>query len=163
MAQLTKILESETLVRFQDCDPFNHLNNSKYIDYVINAREDQLKKHYDFDIYKIASQQALSWVVVENRTAYVMPANLMEKVIIQTQLIFFNNKIYTVEATMWNEDKTVLKCLMWGTFAYFNLRTKKSETHSDELMIFFKTIENPLDPGVSFEMRLKNLKQKSHL
>jgi acyl-CoA thioester hydrolase len=49
-----KILESQMLVRFSDCDPFNHLNNSRYIDYIINAREDQLLKYYEFDIYKMA-------------------------------------------------------------------------------------------------------------
>ncbi len=42
MKQLKKIIESKVKIRFPDCDPFNHLNNSKYIDYFINAREDQL-------------------------------------------------------------------------------------------------------------------------
>ena len=28
----TRIPESTAIVRFPDCDPFNHLNNSKYID-----------------------------------------------------------------------------------------------------------------------------------
>ena len=29
-------------VRFQDCDPFGHLNNARYIDYFLNARQDQI-------------------------------------------------------------------------------------------------------------------------
>jgi acyl-CoA thioester hydrolase len=33
-------------VRFNDCDPLGHLNNSKYIDYFLNAREDHLKEHF---------------------------------------------------------------------------------------------------------------------
>jgi acyl-CoA thioester hydrolase len=37
-ASLEKVPESEALIRFPDCDPFNHLNNSRYIDYFINAR-----------------------------------------------------------------------------------------------------------------------------
>ncbi|HKP96885.1 MAG TPA: thioesterase family protein [Fibrobacteria bacterium] len=45
--------ESIVTVRFQDCDPFGHLNNARYIDYFTNAREDQLIRYYDFDIYKL--------------------------------------------------------------------------------------------------------------
>ena len=52
MEKSPKILESKTLIRFQHCDPFNHLNNSEYLNYMVNAREDQLIKHYGIDIYK---------------------------------------------------------------------------------------------------------------
>jgi len=36
-----KILQSTYQVRFQDSDPFRHLNNARYLDYFVNAREDQ--------------------------------------------------------------------------------------------------------------------------
>ncbi len=42
MATLKKILESTVRIHYQDCDPFNHLNNSKYIDYIVAARTEQL-------------------------------------------------------------------------------------------------------------------------
>ena len=57
---LERAPQSEVLVRFADCDPFNHLNNSKYIDYFINAREDHLIKYYYFDIYRMAKETGLS-------------------------------------------------------------------------------------------------------
>ena len=63
---MNKILESKTKVRFQDCDPFNHLNNAKYIDYLINAREDQLIEKFDLDIYKIAFTEGVGWVTGSN-------------------------------------------------------------------------------------------------
>ena len=37
-------------IRFNDCDMFGHLNNARFIDYLINARQDHLKEHYDFII-----------------------------------------------------------------------------------------------------------------
>ncbi|MDA8650906.1 thioesterase, partial [Flavobacteriaceae bacterium] len=46
-----KILESKAIVRFQDCDPFNHLNNAAYLNYLVNAREDQLMEAYGINIY----------------------------------------------------------------------------------------------------------------
>lgn len=159
MKTLEKILESKTKIRFPDCDPFNHLNNSKYIDYMINAREDQLLAHYDFDIYKLAFEKGLSWVVAQNQIAYLAPATLMETVVIETQLIHHEDKSLVFEACMWNEDKTSLKALMWSKLVHFNLKTKKSETHSAELMTLFGQVDNFLNVPTTFEERLKNLKQ----
>ena len=158
MKQLEKVVESKVKVRFPDCDPFNHLNNSRYLDYFINAREDQLIEYYDFDIYKMAREQGISWVVAQNQIAYIVPAMLMETVVIQSQLLSFDSKKLTVEALMWNEDKTVLKAVLWTSLAHFNLKTQKSHAHSDELMNLFGQIEYPLAEPVSFEDRVKNLK-----
>ena len=36
------ILSSTAIIRFQDCDPYSHLNNGRYLDYFMNAREDQV-------------------------------------------------------------------------------------------------------------------------
>ncbi len=38
MNTTSKLWESKVLIRFSDCDPFNHLNNARYIDYFINAQ-----------------------------------------------------------------------------------------------------------------------------
>ena len=34
---MEKVLKSRAKVRFQDCDPFNHLNNARYIDYFLKV------------------------------------------------------------------------------------------------------------------------------
>ena len=56
MQATSKFWESKVLIRFSDCDPFNHLNNARYIDYFINAREDQLLANINFNIYIILRQ-----------------------------------------------------------------------------------------------------------
>ncbi len=157
MENFPKILESKVLVRFPDCDPFNHLNNSKYIDYTINAREDQLIEIYQFDIYKIAKETGLSWVVSQNQIAYLSPAFLMEKLTIQTRLIKATDKNLEIEAIIYNYDKTKLKTVLWTRLTHFNLRTNKSETHSDDLNSFFKQIENPLEKPITFEERVATI------
>jgi len=159
MNTLEKQPESEAKIRFPDCDPFNHLNNSKYIDYFINAREDHLLNYYDFDLHTIAMQKGISWVVAQNQIAYLAPAVLMETVIIQTRLISFDDKSLMMEATMWNKTKTSLKAVLWTKFVHFNLRTMKSELHSPELVVLFKNLEFPLEEVVTFEERVKMLKQ----
>jgi len=158
MKELEKIIESKVKIRFPDCDPFNHLNNSKYIDYIINAREDQLLSFYDFDVHKLVKEEGLGWVVAQNQIAYLFPATLMETVIIQSQLISFSDKNLVVEALMWDENKRNLKAVLWTKLVHYDLKINRSTIHSEELIAFFKQVENPLPKVFSFEERLENLK-----
>ncbi|MBS1771736.1 MAG: acyl-CoA thioesterase [Bacteroidetes bacterium] len=154
----SKILESSVLIRFPDCDPFNHLNNARYLDYFINAREDHLWEHYKFNVYHYAKEHGKSWVVGANQIVYLKPAMLMETVVIQSTIIALREKDIVVEMMMWNKDKTQLKAVLWSTFVHFNLQAQKSEMHSKELMEYFKQFENPLPQAVSFEQRVADIK-----
>lgn len=150
--ELPKILESKTIIRFQDCDPFNHLNNASYFNYLINAREDQLIANYNLDIYAHGKNKGKSWVVGSHQIAYLKPATLMEKVTIDSQLIKYGNKNLLVEIRMWNDAKTELKAVLWSSFVYFNLHQLTSEKHSDELLELFESVVLPVEQ-TSFEER----------
>lgn len=157
MNQLPKVLETKTKIRFQDCDPFNHLNNGNYINYFMNHREDALIENYSLDIYKKAKNEGKSWVSSSNQIAYIKPALLMETVIIESQLIRFDDKNLLVEMRMLNKDKSHLKSIIWCGFAHFNLLNQKREIHSENLMELFKSVNNPVN-AKSFEDRLYQLK-----
>ena len=154
---LPKILESKAKIRFQDCDPFNHLNNASYFNYLINAREDQLIDNYALDIYKLTLKTGKSWVIGSHQIAYLKPANLMETVTIDSQLISYTEKSLSVEIRMWNEDKSSLKAVLWSTFAHYNILKQRSEKHAEELMNLFKEVFLPLEE-TSFDARMKNLR-----
>ena len=63
---LPQELESTTHIRFQDCDPFGHLNNAQYLDYFMNAREDHLLANYAFDIF--------AWTETEEKAFSKLPS-----------------------------------------------------------------------------------------
>lgn len=155
----SKVFESEVLIRFSDCDPFNHLNNSRYIDYFINAREDHLAEH-GFNLYQLAIEKGLGWVVSLNQIAYLKPAFLNERVVIETTLLTVKEKEVLIEFRMWNKEKTILKSLLWSNCIHFNLKTQRTEVHSQELNDFFKPFENPLPVATTFEERVAELKNK---
>ena len=159
MNELPKVLESVAKIRFQDCDPFNHLNNAAYINYMINAREDQLISHYNIDIYKLGKTEGKSWVVGSNQITYLRPAFLMEDVVIDSQLINYSNSTLQVEIRMWNKDKTELKSVMWSTFVHFNLLKLKPENHSEDFMKLFESVNLPIAVS-TFEERINTIKAK---
>lgn len=160
MEELQKTWESKSLIRFPDCDPFNHLNNSRYLDYFINAREDHLLKFHHFNIYELAREKGISWVVSKNQIVYLRPALLMETVVIQSTLGRMDEKEILVEMSMWNSDKTILKAFLWTNFVHFNLKTQRRETHSPDLMKEFEPYCISLPASVYFEQRLEEIKEE---
>ncbi|WP_347922075.1 acyl-CoA thioesterase [Pontimicrobium sp. SW4] len=160
--KLLKTVESKTKIRFQDCDPFNHLNNGSYINYFMNHREDQLIKHYNIDIYDMAKRIGKSWVSNSNQIAYLKPAFLMETVTIESQLIGYDSSNLKAEMRMYNEDKSHLKAIIWCGFTHFNLLKQQRETHDEELMGLFNNIINPVNAEI-FEERLLQLKRIKEL
>lgn len=156
--ELNRTPESTLLIRFPDCDPFNHLNNSRYIDYFINAREDHLQEHYNLNIYAYGRQHGKSWVVGQNQIAYLKPAMLMETVVIQSTILELGETDILVEMQMWDRKKSQLKSVLWSRFVHFNLTTQKRDNHSAELMEYFKPLENPLPEKVDFEQRVAHLR-----
>lgn len=158
MNSLSKVWESKALIRFPDCDPFNHLNNARYIDYFINAREDHIMANLKINIYHYAAQEGKGWVVSKNQIAYLKPAFLMETVIIDSTLLHADDKEVFVEMKMWSEKKDKLKAVLWSNFVHINMKTVKPESHSKELMDMFKPVENPLPEAVSFDERVEQLR-----
>ncbi len=157
MQTLPKTLESKTKIRFQHCDPFNHLNNAEYINYMINAREDQVIDHYNLDFFKMAENQGISWVVGTNQIAYLKPAFLMETVVIDSQLFKYSENELMVEIKMWNHNKTQLKSILWSSFVHFNLLKQKRWNHDAKLMELFSTVVNPIEVS-SFNERISSFK-----
>lgn len=152
MKELPKILESSKKIRFQDCDPFNHLNNGRYVDYYINAREDQLLENYNIDLFKIIKEEGLGWVVSNNQIAFLKPVFTMENIVFESQLISFTPKGIQVEMRMWNTNKTSLKSIAWFRFVPFNLKKNQVSQHDENYMQLFEKVLAPV-PQKTFEER----------
>lgn len=157
MQDIVKTPSSEVIIRFPDCDPFNHLTNSRYLDYFGNAREDHLMTYYDFNPFQLVKEQGLGWVAVQNQIAYRQPALPLEKVIIDSTLLRWSERSALVEMRMWDRSRQHLKSLLWMTLAHYNLRTQRSEPHGEQIRQLFAAIENPLPQPMSFEERTKQL------
>lgn len=135
------------------------MNNSKYIDYLINAREDQLIENYNFDYLNIAQTQGVGWVTGSNQIAYLKSANLSEIVTIQSQIIKLTPLSTLVEFRMYSEDKIELKSVMWSNFIHISMETMRSKKHSEVFMNLFESIHLPIKES-TFEERIKVLLRK---
>src|SRR3954469_19199447 len=86
-----KAPESTYLIKFQDCDPLGHLNNVRYLDIFLNAREEHTMKYYALNLMGLLKQHRTAWVVTNHQIAYLKPADHGKTVCIQTRIIHFDN------------------------------------------------------------------------
>ncbi len=144
-------------VKFTDCDPYGHLNNARYLDYCLNAREDQLEKFYGINIFEASKKSHFGWVVYGHQIIYISPAIYREEVRIQSRIIEAHPKALIVEFIMYNHHSHAPKCLLWTTFIHYDMASGKSAPITDEWKELIQKAILPIDSS-SFEERLKQIK-----
>ncbi|QHJ08038.1 acyl-CoA thioesterase [Hymenobacter busanensis] len=158
---LVKTPESRHRIYFQDCDQLGHLNNARYLDYFLNAREDHTTKHYALNLGQLAREQRAAWVITKHQISYLKPANHADEVLIRTQLIHFDNTSLVVEMQMLDHDGLRLKALLWSEMAFLDLTTGRRADHSDALMDMLEGLdvnEIEYEPD-GFDERIRTLRQ----
>jgi YbgC/YbaW family acyl-CoA thioester hydrolase len=129
------LLKTFYTVRFSDCDPMGHLNNARYIDYMLNAREDHLKQAYQINLLEY-HKQGIAWVVRRHDIQYVRPAFYNEVVCIESRLIELSESHVLVEMLMFDEQQTTLKAILWTNFTSVDVKTGRRKEHPAAFMEF---------------------------
>lgn len=120
-------------IRFHDCDMFGHLNNARYLDYMISARQDHLKEAYGFD-YNSYYKNNQGWVITHHEIQYLKPAFFEESVCIQSSLLAADHESLYVEVMMFDQNQSQLKALLRSRLTFINLKTGRKEQHSPEFL-----------------------------
>ncbi|MDX5320319.1 MAG: acyl-CoA thioesterase [Bacteroidota bacterium] len=156
---LNKFLLKKYRVRFADCDPFGHLNNARYLEYFLNAREDHLIENYDLDLSKWAEEHGNNWVIKSHQLQFLRPARANEWVYISSGVIQYGPSDITVEFGMWDENQKKLKAMMWTSFQYISLATQRSAVHEESLnqLIHQIILEAPQSDFAKRPMEMQSL------
>ena len=149
--------ESRVRVRFKDCDPLGHLYNTRFLEYMLEAREDHVIDHYDLNLEEYASQKGLAWVVVGHQISYFKEAKRNEFVRIRSAMIYYDQKTVLNEYQMWDDGLKEIKSLMWTRFLHIDLHHKKVSPHGEEMMHKLSEINMKIDQ-LDFEERAKYLR-----
>lgn len=143
-------------IRFSDCDPFGHLNNARYIDYFLNAREDHLKDAYNLDLSQYYTE-GLGWLVGGHEINYLKPASYNEEVCIRTSLLKAADGFLLVEMVMTDARQTHVKSALWTRFIPVNIQTGKRENHPESFMEFAISIEKSGIDALDAKTRLAEI------
>lgn len=145
-------------VRFSDCDPLGHLNNARYIDYMLNAREDHLKQFYNITLNEY-HKQGLAWVTRSHNIQYLRPVFYNEIVCIESRLIELGESHVLVEFLLFDEKQEMLKAIMWTNFTSIDVKTGRRKEHPSFFMDFAATIKvDDVNIAAGINERIKTLK-----
>ncbi|MFC4164554.1 acyl-CoA thioesterase [Epilithonimonas zeae] len=128
---MEKEFSSTFKIRFADCDPIGHLNNVKYLEYMLNAREDHVEQNYGFTYEQYTKETGCTWVTIQNEIAYLKEVRYNSTVEITSKTIAVNNMTSVVELLM-KDENGIVHAVFWLTVIYFNMKTRKAEMMSDE-------------------------------
>lgn len=135
-----QVTHSRAIIRFQDCDPFRHLNNTNYFNYFFNAREDQAAQLYNFNMGEVYETYQTGWVVYNHQIAYIRPAMMGEWVRISSSLIHYTDNMILVEYYMTDDAHKQLKTLLWSTLKYIDMKTGKTTPHQPIVTEYLQNI-----------------------
>jgi len=156
---MEKEFSSTVKIRFADCDPIGHLNNVKYLEYMLNAREDHVEQNYGFTYEQYTRETGNTWVTIQNEIAYLKEVRYNSTVEITSKTIAINEMTSVVELLMKDQNGTV-HAVFWLTVIYFNMKIRRAEKMSEESLQHFSKFLVELDQKTFKErvafLRLQN-------
>lgn len=155
---MEKELSTVVKVRFSDCDPIGHLNNVKYLEYMLNAREDHVEHGYGFTYEEYTRKTGCTWITVQNEIAYLKEVRYNAKVMITSKTIEIGDRLSKVEILMKSEDGKTIHSVLWLTVIYFDMKTRASVSQPEETKDLFKKFLVTLDEK-DFQSRALSLRK----
>lgn len=106
---------TEIKVRPDDIDMNNHVHFSKYLDYVLAARYDQMINNYKMSMQEFIDLGYI-WFVSESNVKYLRQLNLEDTAVVETGLTGYSGAQCTVTFQIFR--KSNMKLAAEGSFIY---------------------------------------------
>ena len=127
------IFSTEIIVRPDDIDMNNHVHFSKYLDYFLAARYDQMGRCYKLSMEEFI-EMGYNWVASNMSINYKRALLLGDTAIVKTQLDSFNGA--QVKANFWIYNKTTEKLIAdgYGNFTLINIKNLRPARIPQEII-----------------------------
>ncbi|WP_219225334.1 acyl-CoA thioesterase [Pedobacter antarcticus] len=118
------VFETELKVRPDDIDMFNHVHNSKYFDYVLAARYDQMELFYKMPMESFL-KSGLGWVVRTAMVEFKRPLILGDQIKVRTGILTINEKGCRVQFEIENIRTGKIASDGWFDYVMIDISTGK--------------------------------------
>jgi YbgC/YbaW family acyl-CoA thioester hydrolase len=122
--------ESTMSVRPDDIDMNQHVHASRYHDYVLAARYDQMARCYGMPMEEF-TRLGFAWVVHTAHIEYKRPLKLGESFRVQTWVDAFGPQTVEVQFEILREPAGKLSCAGWFRYTLVNIASGRAETIPD--------------------------------
>ena len=101
--------ESELAVRPDDIDLYQHVHSTRYLDYVLAARFEQMERCYGMGMAEF-SRRGLGWFMATAQIAFKRPLGLGDRMIVRTWIESFSSHGCRVPFQIERADNRKLCC-----------------------------------------------------
>jgi YbgC/YbaW family acyl-CoA thioester hydrolase len=119
------IYETELRVRPDDIDMYNHVHNSKYFDYVLAARYDQMERCYGMAMEKFI-ERGFGWLVRSVYMNYKRPLKMSDYFLVRTGIESIEERTCRVNFEIIGKETGKVSCDGWFDFVMIDLATNKA-------------------------------------
>ncbi len=133
---MTSRFTSEIPVRPDDIDMFQHVHNSRYLDYIQAARYDQMVRCYKMSMEEFMIM-GYGFVVKKAELNFKRALIMGDIMLISTQVKEFNGSDIVVEFEIVNKKNEKISCDGFMLYTMINLKTGRSEKVPDEIQTKF--------------------------
>ena len=124
---------TELQVRPDDIDMFQHVHNSKYLDYVLAARYEQMERCYKMPMEEFM-KSGFGWVVKSVNMNYRRPLGLGDVFTVTTGIAELNEKGCRAEFSIKLKKTGKISCDGWFDFVLINLQTGRGMRVTEEMI-----------------------------
>lgn len=130
---MNSIFELEIAIRPDDIDLNNHVHNTKYIDYVLAARYDQMIKEYKMSM-KDFEKLGYNWIVSITYIEYKRALNLDDKILVRTQMDSVNGAQCKVNFWIVKKENNKIAALGYLTYTMISLKSGRPVRVPEEII-----------------------------
>ena len=125
--------ESEIIVRPDDIDMNNHVHNSRYLDFVLAARFEQMTRDYKMSMNEFI-QRGLGWVVSACFIQYKRPLILGDIAIVKTGIEEYGTTSAKVGFEIRRKENHKISADGYFEYTLINLKTGRAEKLPDDVV-----------------------------
>lgn len=122
--------ESELQVRPDDLDMFQHVHSSRYIDYVLAARFDQMERCYGMSMGEFM-KLGFGWVIRTAHMDFKRPLGMGERFRVRTWVEAIHKSDVTVQFEIEKLPGSKAVCAGWFAYTMVKLATGRAEPIPD--------------------------------
>ena len=126
MAPQHSKFETELQVRPDDIDMNNHVHNTRYLDYVLAARYDQMERCYKMKMEEFITL-GYTWVVNTTHVEHKRPLGLGERIIVRTWIEEVLKDGVKVRFEILKTENKKLSCEGYVHYTMVNQKTGRAE------------------------------------
>ena len=128
-----KTFETELRVRPDDIDMFQHVHHSKYLDYVMAARYDQMENGYGMSMESFM-QRGFGWLVRTAHVDYKRALTMGDYFIVKTGIETINDKGCRVAFTLTNKATNKVCCDGYFDYVMIDMATGRGVKVPDDVI-----------------------------